>query len=92
MLRNTAVGQPSGIWLHPAPWAKALRTVLESRLGELSGTDFTAEALQTAENAMRDLGYTEIERWERTEVQAIEVHFVVGHILSATSADQIPPP
>jgi hypothetical protein len=40
---------------------------------------------------MHDLGYTEIERWERTEVKTIDVGFVVGHILSATSPDQIPP-
>jgi ubiquinone/menaquinone biosynthesis C-methylase UbiE len=81
----------SPMWLHPDPWAKALRSVLESRLGQVGHTDFTTEALQAAENTMRDLGYTQIERWQRTEVQAIEVDFVIGHILSATSVDQIPP-
>lgn len=81
----------SPMWLHPDPWAKAVRSVLESRLGQLGDTDFTAEALQTAEETMRELGYTKIEHWERTEVQAIDLDFVVGHILSATSTDQIPP-
>ena len=81
----------SPMWLHPEPWAKALRSVLERSLGQLADTDFTAEALQTAEETMRDLGYTKIELWERTEVQAIDLEFVVGHILSATSTDQIPP-
>jgi ubiquinone/menaquinone biosynthesis C-methylase UbiE len=81
----------SPMWLHPDPWAKALRSVLESRLGQLGDTDFTAEALQTAEETMRERGYTKIEHWERTEVQAIDLDFVVGHILSATSTDQIPP-
>ena len=79
----------SPMWLHPDPWAKALRSVLESRLGQLGDTDFTAEALAAAETSMRELGYTEIERWERTDVQPIDADFVVGHILSATSADQI---
>jgi len=78
------------MWLHPDPWAKALRSALETRLGPLDDLDFTAEALGAAEAAMRDLGYTEIERWERTHVETIDLDFVVGHILSATSTDQIP--
>jgi SAM-dependent methyltransferase len=81
----------SPMWLHPDPWAKALRSVLETRLGQLDDADFTTEALSAAEAAMRDLGYTEIERWERTHVETIDPDFVVGHILSATSTDQIPP-
>jgi hypothetical protein len=79
------------MWLLADPWAKALRFVLERRLGQLGDTDFTAEALEAAERTMSDLGYTEIERWERTEVEPIDVDFIVGHILSATSTDQIPP-
>ena len=79
------------MWLHPDPWAKALRRVLEDRLGPLSDADFTAEALLAAEAAMKALGYLQIERWERTYVETIDVDFVIGHILSATSADQIPP-
>ena len=78
------------MWLHRDPWAKALRGVLENRLGPLRDADFTAEALVTAEETMKALGYTQIERWERTYVETIDVDFVVGHILSATSADQIP--
>jgi len=80
----------SPMWLHRDPWTKALRGVLETRLGQLRDVDFTAEALQAAEDAMRDLGYTEIERWEQTRVETIDVDFVVGHILSATTTDQIP--
>jgi SAM-dependent methyltransferase len=80
----------SPMWLHPDTWAKALRSVLETRLGQLDDVDFTAEALSAAEAAMHDLGYTEIERWERTYVETIDPDFVVGHILSATSTDQIP--
>ena len=79
------------MWLHPDPWAQALRSVLEARLGHLSDADFTAEALRTAEDTMRDLAYAQVERWERTEVETIDAGFVVGHILSATSSDQIPP-
>jgi SAM-dependent methyltransferase len=79
------------MWLHPDPWAKALRRVLEDRLGPLSDADFTAEALLAAEDTMKAIGYVQIERWERTYVETIDVDFVIGHILSATSADQIPP-
>jgi ubiquinone/menaquinone biosynthesis C-methylase UbiE len=79
------------MWLHPDPWAKALRRVLENRLGQLSDADFTTEALQRAEHAMNALGYTQIERWERTYAETIDLEFIIGHILSATSADQIPP-
>ena len=80
------------MWLHRDPWATALRAVLESRLGRpLRDTDFTAEALRAAEEAMRDLGYTQVERWEQTSTETIDLEFVVGHILSATSTDQIPP-
>lgn len=39
---------------------------------------------------MRDLGYSQVERWERTFTETIEADFVVGYILSATSTDQIP--
>ncbi len=46
------------MWLHPDPWAKALRRVLEDRLGPLSDADFTAEALLAAEGAMKAIGYT----------------------------------
>jgi ubiquinone/menaquinone biosynthesis C-methylase UbiE len=80
----------SPMWLHANSWARAVRSVLEHRLGQLDDTDFTAEAFEAAEQAMRDLGYTKIERWERTEVETIDLDFVVGHILSATSTDQIP--
>lgn len=79
------------MWLHPDPWAKALRRVLEDRLGPLSDADFTAEALLAAEDTMKAIGYLQIERWERTYVETIDVDFVIGHLLSATSADQIPP-
>jgi hypothetical protein len=81
----------SPMWLHPDPWAKALRAVLETRLGPLSDTDFTTEALRAAEETMRDLGYGQIEWWERTTIETIGLEFVIGHILSATSTDQIPP-
>jgi ubiquinone/menaquinone biosynthesis C-methylase UbiE len=79
------------MWLHSDPWAKALRRVLEDRLGQLSDADFTTEALLAAEHAMNALGYTQIERWEQRYVETIDVEFIVGHILAATSSDQIPP-
>jgi hypothetical protein len=78
------------MWLHPDPWAKALRAVLERRLGSLSDIDFTAEALRAAEDTMRDLGYSQVERWKKTTVETIDLDFVIGHILSATSTEQIP--
>ena len=40
---------------------------------------------------MRDLGYLGIERWERSYEETIDIDFVVGHMLSATSTEQIPP-
>jgi hypothetical protein len=79
------------MWLHPDPWARALRGVLESRLGPVSDTDFTTEALRAAEDTMRDLGYAHVERWEHAAAEPIDVDFIVGHILSATSPEQIPP-
>jgi SAM-dependent methyltransferase len=82
----------SPMWLHPDPWAKALRCVLERRPGQLSDVDFTAEALRVAEETMQDLRYMHLERWERVYTEAIDVDFIVGHILSATSTDQIPAP
>jgi SAM-dependent methyltransferase len=82
------VGSP--MWLHPDPWANALREVLEARLGPLEDRDFTNEALDTAEKTMRDLGYRDIERWHQRYEESIDIDFVVGHILSATSAEQLP--
>ncbi|HZE05384.1 MAG TPA: methyltransferase domain-containing protein [Solirubrobacteraceae bacterium] len=79
------------MWLQSDPWAQELRSVLQSRLGPLSDGDFTTEALQAAEETMRDLGYTSVERWEQINAETIDVDFIVGHILSATSTDQIPP-
>jgi SAM-dependent methyltransferase len=79
------------MWLHPDPWAKALRAVLEDWFGPLSDVDFTAEAVRDAEEAMQDLGYAQIERWEQTHAETIDLDFVTGHVLSATSTDQIPP-
>lgn len=79
------------MWLHSDRWAKALRVVLEERLGPLSDVDFTTEALRGAEGAMRELGYTQIERWEQTRTETVDLDFVAGHILSAVSTDQIPP-
>jgi SAM-dependent methyltransferase len=79
------------MWLHPDPWAKELRRVLEDRLGPVPDADFTADALCAADETMNALGYTEIERWERTYVETIDLDFVVGHVLSATSVEQIPP-
>jgi hypothetical protein len=81
----------SPMWrLHPDPRAEALRSVLAVRLGQLGDSDFTAEALRAAEDTMRDIGYTQVERWERIYVETIDVDFIVGHIFSATSIDQIP--
>jgi len=81
----------SPMWLHPDPWAKALRGALEARLGSVGDADFTDEAIRACEKTMRDLGYTEIERWERTYEETIDGDFVIGHIFSAISAEQIPP-
>jgi SAM-dependent methyltransferase len=81
----------SPMWLHPEPWAKALRGVLEARLGPLRDLDFTEEALGVCEATMHDLGYLGIERWEQSYEETIDIDFVVGHILSATSTEQIPP-
>lgn len=81
----------SPMWLHPEPWARAVRAVLEARLGRLDDSDFTTEALRSAEDGMRRLGYSSIQRWERSYADPIDVDFVAGHLLSATSAEQIPP-
>jgi SAM-dependent methyltransferase len=81
----------SPMWLHPDPWAKALRGALEARLGPVGDADFTDEAIRACETTMRDLGYTHIERWERTYEETIDSDFVIGHMLSAISTEQIPP-
>jgi hypothetical protein len=78
------------MWLHPDPWARSLRGVLEARLGPLRDRDFTEEALRVCEATMRELGYRGIERWEQRYEETIDIDFVVGHILSATSSEQIP--
>lgn len=80
------------MWLHPDPWARAARDVLEDWLGQLSDVDFTSEALQAAENTLHDLGYARITRWEQKHTETIDTEFVVGHLLSAISTDQIAPP
>jgi ubiquinone/menaquinone biosynthesis C-methylase UbiE len=79
------------MWLHPDPWAKALRSVLEARLGPLRDNDFTEDALRAAEDSMRRLDYVQVERWERSFADTIDLDFIVGHILSAVSTDQIAP-
>jgi SAM-dependent methyltransferase len=81
-------GRP--MWLHTDPWAKAVRSVLESRLGQLSDADFTTDALDAAEVTMHNLGYRQVERWEQTRVEEIDSDFIVGHILSAISTEQVP--
>jgi len=79
------------MWLHADAWAKALRRVLEERLGRLEDLDFTAHALDVCEATMRALGYASIERWQSTNEEMIDISFAVGHLLSATSTEQIPP-
>jgi SAM-dependent methyltransferase len=81
----------SPMWLHPEPWAKAVRTVLESRLGSVRDLDVAVEALRACETAMRDVGYVEIEGWEHTYESTIDIDYVVGHIFSALGPTQIPP-
>jgi hypothetical protein len=80
----------SPMWLHPEPWARALRAALAARLGPLPSADFTAEALHACEAAMRELAHGRIDCWAHTHEETIDVEFVVGHILSATSENQIP--
>ena len=80
----------SPMWLHSDPWAKALRAALESRLGPLRDLDVAAEGVRVCETTMRDLGYVHVERWEHTYQDTIDIDFIVGHILSASSLDQIP--
>jgi len=81
----------SPMWPYREPWARALRSVLERRLGDLDDVDLTAEALHAAEETMRELGYGDVEPWEQIYVEPIDIDFVVGLILSATSTKQIPP-
>src|SRR5258708_8294872 len=81
----------SPIWLHAEPWSQRVRSVLEARLGRLSDVDFTIETLSAAEATMRELDFTGIERWERSYVETIDVDYIVGHLLSATSVEQISP-
>ena len=78
------------MWLHSDPWAEALRSVLEVRFGTLDDSDFTAEALQACEETMHNLGYTHVERWGQTYTETVDIDFVVGHMLSAISSEQIP--
>ena len=81
----------SPMWLHPDPWARALRRVLEEWFGPLRDLDLAVEGTAAAERAMRELGYREIERWERAYEDEVDADFVVGHIFSALSPDQVDP-
>ena len=81
----------SPMWLHPDRWATTLRGVLESRLGPVRSLDVAAEGLHACELAMRDLGYAGIERWERTYESTVDIDFIIGHISTALSPEQIPP-
>jgi hypothetical protein len=81
----------SPVWLHPDPWAQALRRVLESRLGPLRDLDVAAEGLRVCERTMRNLGYTRIERWEHSYESTVDTDFIIGHVFSALSPAQIPP-
>jgi ubiquinone/menaquinone biosynthesis C-methylase UbiE len=80
----------SPMWLQSAPWANALHGALEDRLGPIGDADFTDEAIEACETTMRNLGYTQIERWERIYEETIDTDFVIGHMLSAISTAQIP--
>ena len=81
----------SPMWLHPDPWALTLRRVLESRLGSVRDLDVSAEGLRACELTMLSLGYTSIKRWEHTYESTIGIDFIIGHIFSALSPEQIPP-
>jgi ubiquinone/menaquinone biosynthesis C-methylase UbiE len=79
----------SPMWLHPAPWSEAIRRVLESWLGPVRDADFDARALRDCESAMADLEYAHVERWEHVYESTIDVDFIVGHIYSALSPEQL---
>jgi SAM-dependent methyltransferase len=79
------------MWLHEDLWAQTLRRVLESRLGQVPDLDVAAEGLRSGELTMREVGYTSIERWEHTYESVIDTDFIVGHIFSALSTEQILP-
>jgi hypothetical protein len=77
------------MWLHPAPWSEAIRRVLESWLGPLRDTDFDARALRECESAMADLKYAHVERWQHVYESTADLDFIVGHIYSALSPEQL---
>jgi methyltransferase family protein len=79
----------SPMWLHRDPWARALRGVLEEWFGSLEDVDVAVEGVRAADTAMCQLGYSDVERWERAYEDEIDADFVVGHIFSALSPDQL---
>jgi SAM-dependent methyltransferase len=79
----------SPMWLHPAPWSQAIRRVLEAWLGPLRDTDFDDRALLDCESVMADLNYAHVERWEHVYESTIDLDFIVGHIYSALSPEQL---
>lgn len=81
----------SPMWLHPDPWAKALRGVLERQLGSVSSLDVMREGLRACETTMRELGYTGVERWQHTYESTIDVDHIIGHIYTALAPSRIPP-
>jgi SAM-dependent methyltransferase len=81
----------SPMWLHPTPWSQAIRRVLESWLGPMHDTDFDDRGLRECESAMAGLNYAHIERWEHVYESTIDLDFIVGHIYSALSPEQLSP-
>ena len=81
----------SPMWLQPNRWARALRGVLEEWFGPLRDLDIAVEGIEAAERALQELGYRDIERWERVYEDEVDADFVVGHIFSALSPDQVQP-
>ncbi len=70
-------------------WSEAIRRVLESWLGPLRDTDFDDRALRECGSAMADLNYAHVERWEHVYESTIDLDFIVGHVYSALSPEQL---
>ena len=77
------------LWLGDAPWQRAVRRLVEELLGPVSAACGSDEnAVRSREVALLDAGYrVDVQRHE-TDYE-IDSGWVLGHLLSAVSADQI---
>jgi SAM-dependent methyltransferase len=78
------------IWLHDSAWARDLRTYLEQWTGPLTSTcDTDRAALEERRDLMVRVGFRTVDIFEHTDHVTLDVDYVIGHLYSAMSQQQI---